>query len=193
MRAMTSALSAICGTHFGDTNAVASTTGSPAAESRSISSTLTAVEIEPCSFCRPSRGPTSTSLTRDGNGMATFTRIEASTTLRVLLEIDELRPLGHLLADCEAESDEPARRRRRDRVFHFHRFEDQERRIPGDVAARCREPGNDAPRHRRDEPSLDALPLAGMIERIAAGELVAPPVQEHVTSFAARDHRRVDA
>jgi hypothetical protein len=77
MRAITSALSAICGTHFGDTNAVASTTGRPAAESRSISSTLTAVAIETFSFCSPSRGPTSTSLTRLGSDIESSSRIVA--------------------------------------------------------------------------------------------------------------------
>ena len=63
MRAITSALSAICGTHFGDTNAVASTAGRPASDRRSISSTLIAVGIVCFSFCRPSRGPTSTIFT----------------------------------------------------------------------------------------------------------------------------------
>ena len=37
-----------CGTHFGDTNEVASMTGSPVAESLSISSTLTSVGTGVC-------------------------------------------------------------------------------------------------------------------------------------------------
>ena len=41
MPAITSALSAICGTHFGETNAVASMTGRPASVRRSISSIFT--------------------------------------------------------------------------------------------------------------------------------------------------------
>ncbi|OIQ83914.1 hypothetical protein GALL_342880 [mine drainage metagenome] len=63
MRAMTSAPSAICGTHLGETKAAASTLGRPAAESRSISSTFTSGGTGLASFCSPSRGPTSTSLT----------------------------------------------------------------------------------------------------------------------------------
>ena len=66
MRARTSAASAICGTHFGLTNAVTSTTGSPARESRFTNATLSAVEIAAFSFCSPSRGPTSTMVTRRG-------------------------------------------------------------------------------------------------------------------------------
>ena len=43
MRAITSAASAICGTHFGETNDVASIAGKPASVSASISATLTSV------------------------------------------------------------------------------------------------------------------------------------------------------
>ena len=69
MPAMTAALSAICGTHFGDTNAVASTTGNPASVRRSINSILTAAGTFCASFCKPSRGPTSTILTFSGMGI----------------------------------------------------------------------------------------------------------------------------
>jgi hypothetical protein len=66
MRAMTSTLSAICGTHLGETKAVASTAGKPASLRRSISSIFTAVGTDCFSFCSPSRGPTSTILTVRG-------------------------------------------------------------------------------------------------------------------------------
>ena len=69
MRAITSAPSLICGTHFGDTNEVTSIAPKPAAVSRSTSSTLTSAGIICFSFCSPSRGPTSTILTRAGRGM----------------------------------------------------------------------------------------------------------------------------
>ena len=59
----TSTPSAICGTRFGSTNAATSIAGSPAADSRSMNATLSAVAIGACSFCRPSRGPTSTTRT----------------------------------------------------------------------------------------------------------------------------------
>src|SRR5688500_17672666 len=63
---MTCALSAICGTHLGETKAVASLTCRPASCRRWMSSTLTSVETGAASFCSPSRGPTSTSFTFRG-------------------------------------------------------------------------------------------------------------------------------
>ena len=66
MAAITSAASAICGTHFGDTKLVASIAGRPASVNRSMSPTLTAVGTSPGSFCNPSRGPTSTRHMRCG-------------------------------------------------------------------------------------------------------------------------------
>ncbi len=69
MPCITAVLSPICGTHFGETNEVASMTRSPASASRSISSILVAVGTTCFSFCNPSRGPTSTILTLAGRGM----------------------------------------------------------------------------------------------------------------------------
>src|SRR5689334_18359125 len=60
MPAYTSAASAICGTHFGLTKLVASTVRRPQSDRRSISAILSAVATGADSFCRPSRGPTST-------------------------------------------------------------------------------------------------------------------------------------
>src|SRR5262245_499057 len=106
MRSSTSAWSAICGTHFGDTKAVASTACSPASASRSISSTLTAVGTSPFSFCSPSRGPTSTIFTG-------------------LLKGDQLRALEHLLAGRIVDLLHRAVGWRGDGVLHLHRLEDQ--------------------------------------------------------------------
>ena len=72
MRAITSAASAICGTHFGDTNDVASIAGTPASASVSISATFTSVGTIAFSFCSPSRGPTSTMRTAFGSFGATM-------------------------------------------------------------------------------------------------------------------------
>src|SRR5471030_700840 len=63
MPAMTSALVAICGTHFGDTNDAASMLAKPALLKRSTSAIFTSAGTLSFSFCRPSRGPTSTILT----------------------------------------------------------------------------------------------------------------------------------
>src|SRR5229473_5248388 len=63
MRAITSSVLAICGTHLGDTKLPASTAEWPAEDSASISATLASTGTGLASFCRPSRGPTSTSRT----------------------------------------------------------------------------------------------------------------------------------
>jgi hypothetical protein len=64
MPANTSPVSAICGTRAGCTNAPTSMTGRPAAASASTNATFAAVSTRAASFCRPSRGPTSTTRTR---------------------------------------------------------------------------------------------------------------------------------
>ena len=66
MPANTSAASAIWGTHLGLTNADTSMTGRCAALRRLMSSILSAVGTSARSFCRPSRGPTSTIVMRGG-------------------------------------------------------------------------------------------------------------------------------
>jgi hypothetical protein len=76
MRAMTSAPSAICGTHFGDTKLVTSMLRKPASVSRSTSSTLTSTGIVCFSFCSPSRGPTSTRVTLLGRAAMAISAIQ---------------------------------------------------------------------------------------------------------------------
>ncbi len=66
IRAITSPASANCGTQFGLTKLVVSMTDSPASLSRSMNATLASVSIGIGSFCKPSRGPTSTILMRCG-------------------------------------------------------------------------------------------------------------------------------
>src|SRR5512145_853452 len=108
MRFITSVWSAICGIHLGETNAVASTAGSPAPASRSMSSTFTSVETCPGSFCSPSRGPTSTIFTASSKG-------------------DQLRAFEHLLARAVVDFLHHAVGGRDDCVLHLHRLEYQER------------------------------------------------------------------
>src|SRR3954462_9654320 len=74
---MTPAASAICGTHFGETKLVTSISVRPASCRRCTSSILTAAGTGAFSFCKPSRGPTSTSLTLDGSfmGLVSFLRV----------------------------------------------------------------------------------------------------------------------
>src|SRR5688572_29800615 len=131
MRSSTSVWSAICGTHLGETNAVASTAGKPASARRSISSSLTAVGTSPGSFCSPSRGPTS--------------------TMRTLLKCHQLRALGHLLAGAIVDLLHHAVLRRGDRVLHLHRFQDQQGVAFRYLGAGLGEHLDDLPGHRRGE------------------------------------------
>src|SRR3954468_18834198 len=75
MPAMTCALSAICGTHLGDTKLVTSISLRPASCRRWTSSIFTAAGTGSFSFCSPSRGPTSTSLTLPGYCMASVSSL----------------------------------------------------------------------------------------------------------------------
>src|SRR5438132_11005119 len=69
MPAMTCALSAICGTHLGETKLVTSISVRPASCSMCTSWIFTSAGTICFSFCRPSRGPTSTNLTLLGSFM----------------------------------------------------------------------------------------------------------------------------
>src|SRR5262247_290669 len=108
MRSSTSVWSAICGTHFGDTNAVASTAGSPASARRSISSSFTRVGTSRGSFCSPSRGPTSTIRTglSKGNQLDSFEHLVSRGVMDLL---------HHAVGGCG------------DGVLHLHRLQYQER------------------------------------------------------------------
>src|SRR3954471_9961366 len=132
MRSRTSVWSAICGTHLGDTKAVASTAGRPASARRSISSSFTAVGTSPGSFCRPSRGPTSTMRTR-------------------LFKRHQLRALQHLLARAVVDLLHDTVGRRGNRVLHLHCFQDQERVALADLGARLGQQLDDFSRHGRGE------------------------------------------
>src|SRR6185503_18688934 len=104
-----------------------------------MSSTLTAVGSSPGSFCKPSRGPTSTTLTNSG------------TVFRSFFERDELGALEHLVAGGVVDLLHPAVGRRRDRVLHLHRLENEERLAFRHLAARFGHHLDDFPRHRRGE------------------------------------------
>src|SRR5471032_2985538 len=77
MAAITSLLVAICGTHFGDTKDAASMLAKPALDKRFTSSILISAGTFSFSFCRPSRGPTSTILTCLGRLACVFMSISS--------------------------------------------------------------------------------------------------------------------
>src|SRR5512133_2925119 len=124
MPAMTSALSAICGTHFGLTKLVTSISLQPAACSRCTSSIFTAAGTGCASFCSPSRGPTSTRVTWVGFIVHSTisTRIHPSWR-----EPQELAALGDLVAHGVEQFLDDTVARRRHRVLHLHRLHDRHR------------------------------------------------------------------
>ncbi len=69
MPAITSAASAICGTHLGETKLVTSISFRPASCNRCTRPILISTGTGCASFCKPSRGPTSTILTLLGSFM----------------------------------------------------------------------------------------------------------------------------
>ncbi len=78
MPVMTSSASAICGTHFGLTKLVTSISRRPASCNIPTSAILAAAGTWFFSFCRPSRGPTSTILTNSGSVAMTYSRVNSS-------------------------------------------------------------------------------------------------------------------
>src|SRR5689334_1579977 len=103
--ASTAEVSAICGTHLGETKLPASMTRKPVRLRRSISSILISVATILDSFCRPSRGPTSTSFTDVGKVIAAASHAEDA----------ELRGRDRRVrGDLERAAKHVARRRGRD-------------------------------------------------------------------------------
>src|SRR5262249_40513207 len=95
----TSAVSAICGTHFGETKLPDSTVLRPASASASINATLVASGTIVASFCSPSRGPTSTM--RTDLGKLISARLLSVRFLSGRLPFDQAQFLHDLLAHDE--------------------------------------------------------------------------------------------
>src|SRR5262245_52870013 len=108
MPAKISAASAICGTHFGLTNAETSMTECPASLRSLTNAILSAVAIAAASFWRPSRGPTSTIVTRVGR----LLKIDQAG-----IRLDEIPGTAVNRLDCSIAG-------RAHRQFHFHGFQD---------------------------------------------------------------------
>src|SRR5580704_13559274 len=100
MPAITAAPSAICGTHFGDTNDADSTFCKPAFESRFTRSILICVGTKSFSFCKPSRGPTSTIFTFDGNMFVSFDQAFNQSLCFLLVTEFDIDYAGYRLAAC---------------------------------------------------------------------------------------------
>src|SRR2546423_15479014 len=82
---------------------------------------LVSVPIGAASFCRPSRGPTSTTLTLT---LSFEDEGEGTTVMQpTLVEHDQLGARLHLLANAHADRLDNARVRRLDDMLHLHRLQ----------------------------------------------------------------------
>src|SRR5712691_11902928 len=136
MPANTSSASANCGTHLGLTNADTSMTGSRAALKRLTNAILSAVETLARSFCRPSRGPTSTTVTRR---FTSLSQLDQRLVRLHDLALAAVNRLDHAVARCA------------DGQLHLHRF-DQDESIACFHRLSCRhEHADDGCRHRCGE------------------------------------------
>src|SRR5215207_6344406 len=108
---------------------------------------------------------------------------------RLRLEFDQFRALMDLIADGAAETLEPPRSRRTDRMIHLHGLHDEQRRAFLD-RARLGKERDDPSGHRRGEPALGAGPFAGLIQGIDRREEMTASIEEHMTLLARHDHRR---
>src|SRR5689334_6893794 len=88
----------------------------PAAVSNRMNCALAAVDAIWASFCKPSRGPTSTMRTLLGNA-----------PMKEIL-FDDDQSCAHLddVAGFDQDFADPAGARRAQRCFHFHRFQDDD-------------------------------------------------------------------
>src|SRR4029078_9204100 len=124
----TSPASPICGTHFGLTNAVISTTGSPASASAWTNAIFVAVGTVADSFCRPSRGPTSTIVALGGSAArGTRPAPGARRAGRGPRDLDERRAGRGEVAGLAADALNGAFERGAERQLHLHRLENHER------------------------------------------------------------------
>src|SRR5450759_2362264 len=103
---------------MGETKAVTSITGRPLFESASTNAIFASVGTKRSSFWRPSRGPTST----------TVTFRDSATAAMASTDLDERVPHGdHLAGRPEDPGDCPVARRA-NLMLHLHRLEQEERR-----------------------------------------------------------------
>src|SRR5438105_3441785 len=141
MARKTSSASAICGTAVGCTNDVTSIHAKPASDSRSTKRILSGVEMDARSFCRPSRGPTSTMRT---SGAMQLLYVGCA-------QRQQLHTAGHLLADLHAQLGDDPGVGRLDHMLHFHRFQHDQWLMLADSLAVDHGDLDHAPRHWRGE------------------------------------------
>src|SRR5258708_4600984 len=112
----------ICGIAFGDTKAPTSTVCSPAPMSASMKAMRSATLTGVFSFCRPSRGPTSTMRTES------LMRTSTGCSRRGRLDFGEFHAFPDDIADLAFYRLQHAGERRAQGLLHLHHFERENRR-----------------------------------------------------------------
>src|SRR5215472_10961441 len=178
----TSALSAICGTHFAETNAPASTTLNPASASRSMRPILIAAGTAVASFCSPSRGPTSTMRTSAGRRIGSLLAVGGKR--------DQRRALLDEIPGCEMHAVDDPVCGRHDRMLHLHGLEHKERLAAPHPLTRPRRHLDDLARHRRREPPARGVELRLRLERIDEAQAMFDPLELDHSGIAGREQSR---
>src|ERR687893_2786666 len=145
MAAITSSAPAICGTFLGFTKLAASTRETPAAASMSQSLARTSGERIISSFCRPSRGPTSTNCTRIGSPPSDPSLVAPTLLLRYLREHGPARDEGALAV---GQRSDPAGAGSYYGLLHLHGLEDEEQLPLLYLFALAHQHPHHRPRHR---------------------------------------------
>src|ERR1700737_178591 len=166
----------ICGIAFGDTKAPTSTVRNPASTSASMNAMRSATLTGVFSFCRPSRGPTST--------MRTESLMLASRSCR--LDLRELAPLLPDIADLALYHFQHAGERRAQGLLHLHDLKGEDRR-----ALLQRRAHFGQQRHHGTRQRCDDLVFADLVFVVAAERIdpmqVEPAIAGSQIQFVALD------
>src|ERR1700675_4320729 len=131
----------ICGIAFGDTKAPTSTVCSPAPTSASMNAIRSATLTGVFSFCRPSRGPTST--------MRTESLMLISQSYR--FDLGEFHAFLHDIADLAFYHFQNTCEWRAQGLFHLHDFKRQDRRALREHGPLLRQQRHYGARQRRHD------------------------------------------
>src|SRR5439155_4342914 len=157
----TSAEPTICGIAFGETKAPTSIGFSPAPISASMKAMRSATLTGVFSFCRPSRGPTSTMRT-------------VSVMVGCRLDFGEFDALADDVADLAFQLLQHAGKRRAQGLLHLHDLEGEDRRTLLELGALLRQQGDDRAGQGRHDLVFADLLLGLAAERIHPMQVEAP-------------------
>src|SRR5882724_5935548 len=167
----------ICGIAFGDTKAPTSTVCKPAPTSASMNAMRSAALTGVFSFCRPSRGPTST--------MRTLSFMTVS--FRYGFDFREFDTFLHDIANLAFDRFQHAGKRRAQGLLHLHHLEGEDRRALLERRTFIRQQCHHGTRKRGNDLVFADVLLVVATERIDPMQLE-PAVSRSQIQFVAFDH-----